>query len=101
MTKAELLNRMSSREISEWWAFYQLEPFGRDADFLGHAITAQTVANVHRTKDVPPYDIEDFMPTFGEKKPQTVAEMIQFARMTTIGLGGKDLTQDDDIEELE
>jgi len=91
MTVAELLGRISSRELSEWMAFSQLEPFGAEAGYVGHAITASTVANVNRGKGQKAYEVQDFMPTMGKKEPQTQAEMIQFAEMFTIALGGKDL----------
>ena len=91
MTVAELLDRISSREIAEWMAFSQLEPFGSEAGYIGHAITAVTIANTHLGKGQKAKDVEDFMPKFGPKKEQTVDEMLQFAQMLTIGLGGKDL----------
>ncbi len=95
MTVAELLSRISSKELSEWMAFAQHEPFGGDTIYIGNAIVAATVANVHRGKNQKAYDIQDFMPEFGEKKPQTVEEMLQFAHMMTIGLGGKDLREEE------
>ena len=95
MTVAELLNRISSREITEWMAFGQLEPFGSDAGFLGHAITSKTIADVNRGKGQKAYKVSDFMPNLGEKKKQTVDEMIQFAQVVTIGMGGKDLRKEE------
>ena len=68
MLVGELLQRISSREITEWMAFWQLEPFGADMNFLGHAITSTTVANVNRQKGQTAYDVEDFMPNFEGKK---------------------------------
>ena len=91
MTVAELLGRISSRELTEWMAFGQLELFGAEANFLGHAITSKTIADVNRGKGKKAYDVSDFMPTMKEKKPQTQAEMIQFAEMWTVAMGGKDL----------
>jgi len=91
MTRSELLGRISSRELTEWMAFSQLEPFGAEAGYVGHAITASTVANVNREKSKKAYEVSDFMPTMGKKEPQTPAEMIQFAEMFTIALGGKDI----------
>ena len=85
-----MLQRISSAELSEWAAFYLLEPFGGDTAFIGHAITASTVANIHRAKGQRAYKIEEFMPKF-EKTEQSVDEMIQVAQMLTIGMGGKDL----------
>ena len=89
-TVAELLNRVSSHELSEWLAFSTLEPFGADAENLGHEITASTIANVNRSKNDKPYKVEDFMPKF-EKNNKSTDEMIQMAEMFTAGLGGMDL----------
>jgi len=91
-TVGELLQRISSRELSEWIAFSLLEPFGTEVDLLGHAITASTVANVNRERGSKAYTPQDFMPSFDQReKNQTVEEMVQFAEMLTVGLGGKDL----------
>lgn len=75
-------------------AFSQLEPFGSEADYIGHAIVASTIANVNRGKNKKAYSIEDFMPKLGPKKEQTVEEMLQFAQMMTIGLGGTIVEKD-------
>ena len=93
MTVAELLKRISSREITEWMAFGQLEPFGAEAGYLGHAITSKVIADVNREKGQKPYKVTDFMP--GKKQKQTVAEMIQIASVMTRGMGGKDLRNKD------
>jgi len=85
---------MSSRELTEWIAFANFEPFGAEAEYLGHAITASTVANVNRPKKKKAYKPDDFMPKFGKRK-QSVEQMIQFAATMTVGLGGKDLRQTD------
>ena len=80
-TVAELQQRMSSAEFAEWVAFAQVEPFGFEADFLGHAQTAAIVANTNRSKDTPAYKIEQFMPKRAE--PQTTDQMRQFAAIFT------------------
>ena len=68
-------------------AFYNLEPFGSDAQFLGHAITAATVANVNRGKGKKAFEPKDFMPKFGKKK-QSSGEMLQTAQMfAAAGMG--------------
>lgn len=94
MTRVELLNRISSREITEWMAFEQLEPFGAEAGYIGHAITASTVANVHRGSKQKVYEVSDFMPKRKKKEPQSVEAMIQFAEMYTAALGGQDLREE-------
>ena len=69
--------------------FYNLEPFGGDTEYLGHAITASTVANVNRQKGQKAYSAEDFMPKF-KKQEQTTDEMIGIAAMFTAAAGGED-----------
>ncbi len=63
----ELLARMGSDELTEWMAFYQLEPFGDFRADLRSAIVASTLANAHRSKEGKPFTPEDFMP-FVDKK---------------------------------
>ena len=75
-------------------AFASIEPFGAQADHLGHAITASAVANSVRTK-APWAKVEDFMPKF-DKQDQTPDQMVQIAEMFTLGLGGKDLREEND-----
>lgn len=69
-------------------AFWQLEPFGGDSPYIGHAITASTIANANRGKGKKAYKLEQFMPKFGAKKAQTVEEQIQFAAMFTAAMSG-------------
>ena len=77
-------------------AFSRLEPFGSEANYLGFAIVAATVANAHRGKGQKAYEVSDFMPVFREvSKEQSVEAMLQFAEMMTISLGGKDLREKD------
>jgi len=90
MTVAELLARISSKELTEWMVYSQVEPFGADAGYLGHAITASTIANANRPKGHKPYDVEEFMPKFKKKENQSVDQMIQMASMFTIASGGED-----------
>jgi len=76
-------------------AYHQLEPFGGDADYIGSAIVAQTVANRHRPKDEKAHTISEFLPKF-EKQEQTPGEQLQFAVMMTTALGGQDLRNNED-----
>ncbi len=85
-----MLSRMSSRELTNWMIFYGLEPFGSEASYLGHAITASTIANVNRPKGKKPYPTEDFVPKFERKKEQTTEDMINIAAAFTQGMGGED-----------
>ena len=74
LTVSELLSRCSSSELSEWLAFYSVEPFGElRADFRS-AVVACTIANSNRGKGKA-YKPNDFMPNFEEKKPMTGDEI--------------------------
>lgn len=89
MPRGEMLERMSGRELTEWMAFYSIEPFGGDTQYVGSAITSATVFNANRGKDVDPAKVEEFMPKWSRKESeQTPEEMIQFAAMFTEALGG-------------
>lgn len=92
-----MLDRISSRELTQWAIYYQMEPFGSEVDLLGHAITSATVANAHREKGSKVFKPSDFMPKF-DRKAQTVEEQMQFAAMMTIALGGKDLRDTSRLE---
>lgn len=89
MTKAELLNRISSREISEWIAFYNIEPFGEMRADLRAALIATVMANAWRGANQSPFKITDFMLTFDNKPEQTMDEMKQILKSFTIAAGGK------------
>ena len=85
---------MSSAELTEWIAFYNLEPFGGDTKYIGDAITASTIANVNRKKGSKAMKPDDFIPKFEAKKEQGLDEMLQVAKMMTAALGGEDKTDD-------
>lgn len=101
-TVAELLDRISSAELTEWIAYSTLEPFGAEADYLGHAITSATVANAAEAivkaqgskSPMKQHKVSEFMPNF-EKQNQTPDEMLQVAEMFTAVYGGADLREDD------
>lgn len=72
MPVAELLDRMSSREFSEWMAFYEIEPFGEERADLRQALTTSAVHNsiqaqTKRPKWTKP---EDFMPFSDKAQPK-------------------------------
>lgn len=70
--------------------FSQVEPFGSEAMYYGHAITASTIANVHRGKNKKAFETKDFLPTFEQKKPQSANDMIGIAAQLTHAFGGQD-----------
>ena len=74
MTVRELLARIDSRELSEWMAYYELNPFGSVRDDLQAGIVASTVANVNRGKNDKSFTPSDFMP-YMEKPQQSEGDM--------------------------
>ena len=62
MTVKQMLESISSKELSEWAAYYSIEPFGyfRSAD-LPAGIIASTIANCNRTKHSKSFSPKDFM----------------------------------------
>ena len=68
------------------------EPFGRQADYLGHAITASTIANINRDpkKRAKPFELQDFIPNFGEqeREAKTAEELYGMIR-TWVSMAGK------------
>ena len=71
-------------------AYSTIEPLTWEADYLGFAIVAATIANVNRGINQPPYKVEDFMPKF-EKQNQDPEQMKQIAAVFTELHGGEDL----------
>jgi hypothetical protein len=80
---AELGRRLSAAELTEWMAFYHLEPWGGERSDLQAGIIASTVANVNRDskKKPEPYRPQDFIPQYGPKKEQTLEEQVQLVTM--------------------
>lgn len=90
----ELLARISSRELSEWWAFSLLEPFGEKRADIRAAIIASTVANTARDpkRRRRPFRPSEFMPRFERKKErQSWEEQLQIVEMFNVAFGGADL----------
>lgn len=59
-TVRELLVRIDSRELREWMAFYQIEPFGEQVVDYRESRLAAILANAFRGKNQRPYGINDF-----------------------------------------
>jgi hypothetical protein len=95
---AELLERISSRELTQWMEFFEQEPWGFDAEIFGHAITASTIANKFRGKHEQPYKVSDFMPKHGKEEPQSIEQQLEFAAVLTAAFGGQDLRGEGEAE---
>jgi len=70
-----MLKELSSAQIAEWIAYYNVEPFGFTTDWLRTGVVAAMIANVNRKKGAKPAMPEDFVPTNRKaRKRQTIAE---------------------------
>lgn len=52
---------MSSSELTEWMAYYKLEPFGQERDNYHAAMLAAIAVNSNRKKGAPAVPISEFM----------------------------------------
>jgi len=77
MTVNQLLSQISSRELSEWAAYYSIEPFGERREDLRAAMMACTIANAAggRGKNKPAFKLKDFLLNFEPPKQQSNDEM--------------------------
>jgi hypothetical protein len=83
-TVGELLDSISSQEISEWQAFEaENGPVQMRPDWTAALITA-TLANIHRDRKSHPeaYEPQEFMLGGVEQVEQTVEQMAAIAEMT-------------------
>lgn len=74
---------IDSREFVEWQAYFGLDPFGEDRADLRAGIIAMTIANSQRAKGTRPFTAQEFMPTFGRRRPreeQTPQQMLAVFR---------------------
>lgn len=62
-TVRQLLSEIDSAELTEWIAYYKLEPFGDLVADQRHGIAVSTLANVNRDakKRPEPYKANDFI----------------------------------------
>lgn len=61
-TVGELESTLSSNDLSEWMAYFRVEPFGEDRKDLRMGILASVIANSNRGKSQRPFKPSDFMP---------------------------------------
>lgn len=63
MTRAELMARISNRELMQWWCLYNLEPWGETQQEYRAAQIASVIAETHRNekKRKEPFKTVEFM----------------------------------------
>lgn len=92
MTVSELGDRMSSLELSEWMAYYDIEPWGEERADLRQAMTTSAVHNSIQAQAKHPRWTKpgDFMPFSKQAQPNTVdvAEGAESLRAKFLALAG-------------
>jgi hypothetical protein len=88
MPVSEVLERVSSRELTEWQAYERIAgPLGPARADVQSAIIAATVANANRGKGKPATPA-DFIPEWDRKPTQTVEEQVAIAYALNAAFGG-------------
>lgn len=77
MTVRELLSRIDSRELSEWQAFFRLEPMPEQRADFRSGVIASVIANSNRTKNTKPFEPHDFIPDYDQAPEKTDAKAVQ------------------------
>ena len=70
MTVDEMLHRMSSRELAEWMAFSELEPFGGQQEDGRFGVIACLIASIYRGKNSPVPSPGDFFASLKSDKSE-------------------------------
>ena len=76
MTVRELLARIDSRELSEWQAYYGINPWGPERADLRAGVIASTTANCMSERGG--FKPSDFVPKYGpqpEDEPKTPEQL--------------------------
>ncbi len=91
MTVRQLLASCDSRELAEWMAYEQVEPFGDARGDLQAGVVASTIANVNRGKRAKSYKPQDFLLQFRKPQAQSLsAEATLAAAMAAFGVVGEE-----------
>lgn len=97
-----MLERVSSSELTEWMAYYQLEPFGQERDNLHAGIIASVFANANRDrkKQRKPFEVKDFMLKLGKPKNEkkNAEQLLAKVEILNAAFGGVDLRRTDEVK---
>jgi len=76
MTVRQLLSQITSFELNEWRAYYELEPFGELVADQRHGISQSVATNLQRDpkRQPQPYTPEDFIPWHEQHRRSTKGE---------------------------
>jgi hypothetical protein len=84
------LKNISSKELSEWMAYYCIDPFGQEREDFRMGQVCSTVANSNRSKNSKVFSPEDFIPKFDKPKVQSWQSILQTVEMLNVRLHGED-----------
>ena len=97
-TEEELGARITSAEMTNWIAFYQLEPWGCLADDQRAALICKVIADgLMQRSDGKPWEISDFMfDRYGlkQQKSNDAGNLLEMARMITTVLQEQERMKD-------
>ena len=79
-----MLRDLTSRQISEWMAFYELEPWGHDEEWRRWAELLAMIANIMRGKDQEPFEPKQFMPSWRREEAKKKAKKGQKQKTTNM-----------------
>lgn len=80
-----LLPLLTSAQLAEWEAFYQLEPFGPQAEDVRFAQLTALIANVNRAKGEPAVKVSDAM--LGDQtKPEPTEDELRAKILGAFGI---------------
>lgn len=84
-----MLSNLSARELDEWVAFFELEPFGDTRGDIQMAQLCTLVANIARDRRQRAYRIKDFLLRWEGDPQPALAEQWRVIEMWNAALGGK------------
>ncbi|MFW6034562.1 MAG: phage tail assembly protein T [bacterium] len=88
MTVADLLGRISSRELAEWMAYERaFGPLGGERGDYQAALVAQTVANANRGKKQRVRKLSDFLLRWSRQR-QSPQQQLEIMRRVVARAGG-------------
>lgn len=73
----KMLGEMSLRELGQWWALWQIDPWGEERADLRSGITDYVIAETNRDprKRSQPFSPRDFMPYVEKKQPSLASRV--------------------------
>ena len=81
------MKEIDSQDITEYKAYYQIEPFGVEQDYIQSGIISSVIANVNKGKGSSPFKPSDFVPSSFKakisKKQKTEDIKFIFEQMAT------------------